>query len=143
MVVRPMTPSDSREVALLSNQLGYPSSASDIEMRLGTMTQGADYGTFVAETTDGRVAGWIHVYVVRLVEADAYAEIGGLVVDANTRGQGFGKALLAACEKWAIERCYSVMTVHSNMKRSEVPPFYEGMGYNIVKTQYVFHKGLA
>ena len=42
MVVRPMTLSDSREVASLSNQLGYPSSVSDIEKRLGTMTQGAD-----------------------------------------------------------------------------------------------------
>ena len=85
MVVRPMTARDSREVASLSNQLGYPSSASDIEKRLGTMTQGADFGAFVAEATDGRVVGWIHVYIVRLVEADAYAEIGGLVVDANSR----------------------------------------------------------
>ncbi len=142
MVVRPMTLSDSREVASLSNQLGYPSSASDIEKRLGTMTQGADFGAFVAEATDRRVVGWIHVYVVQLVEADAYAEIGGLVVDANSRGQGVGKALLAACEKWAIERGYSTMSVHSNMKRSEAPPFYEGMGYNTVKTQYVFHKGV-
>ena len=142
MVVRPMTLSDSREVASLSNQLGYPSSASDIEKRLGTMTQGADFGAFVAEATDRRVVGWIQVYVVRLVEADAYAEIGGLVVDAHSRGQGVGKALLAACEKWAIERGYSTMSVHSNMKRSEAPPFYEGMGYNIVKTQYVFQKGI-
>ena len=141
MVVRPMTARDSRDVASLSNQLGYPSSASDIEKRLGTMTQGADFGAFVAEATDGRVVGWIHVYIVRLVEADAYAEIGGLVVDANSRGQGLGKTLLAACEKWASERGYSTMSVHSNMKRSEAPPFYEGMGYGIVKTQYVFHKG--
>ena len=48
MVVRPMTLSDSREVASLSNQLGYPSSASVIEKRLGKMTQGADFGAFVA-----------------------------------------------------------------------------------------------
>ena len=142
MLVRPMTPSDSREVASLSNQLGYPSSASDIEKRLGTMNQGPDFGTFVAETPDGRVAGWIQVYVVRLVEADAYAEIGGLVVDASTRGHGLGKALLGACEKWAIERGYSKISVHSNMKRSEARPFYESMGYNIAKTQYVFNKGL-
>ncbi len=142
MVVRPMTLSDSRDVASLSNQLGYPSTTSDIEKRLGTMTQGADFGAFVAEATDRRVVGWIQVYVVRLVEADAYAEIGGLVVDAHSRGQGVGKALLAACEKWAIERGYSTMSVHSNMKRSEAPPFYEGMGYNIGKTQHVFQKGI-
>ena len=142
MVVRPMTITDSREVASLSDQLGYPSSESDMEKRLGTMTQGADFSAFVAETTDGRVAGWIQVYVVRLVEADAYAEIGGLVVDANFRGQGLGKALLVACENWAIERGYSIMSVHSNMKRSEARLFYEGMGFNIVKTQYVFHKGI-
>ncbi len=142
MVVRPMTLSDSREVASLSNQLGYPSSASDIEKRLGTMTQGADFGAFVAETTDGRVGGWIHVYVVHLVETDPYAEIGGLVVDADSRGQGVGKALLAAGERWAIERGYPIICVHSNMKRREARPFYEGMGYDIVKTQHVFHKGV-
>ena len=142
MVVRLMTLGDSREIAVLSGQLGYPSSASDMEKRLATMTQGADFGVFVAEATDGRVAGWIQVYVVRLVEADAYAEIGGLVVDANSRGQGLGKALVAEAEKWAIERGYSIISVHSNMKRTEARPFYEGMGYNTIKTQYVFHKGV-
>ncbi len=72
MKVREMTQSDATQVALLSNQLGYPSSASDIKKRLGAMTQEADFAAFVRETEQGRVAGWIHVYVVRLVESDAH-----------------------------------------------------------------------
>ncbi len=141
MVVRPMTLSDSREVASLSNQLGYPSSASDIEKRLGTMTQRAHLGAIVAEVTDGGIAGWIHVFGVWLLQEDAFAEISGLVVDANSRGQGVGKALLEAAEKWARDNGYTGIYVRANTKRSQAPPFYERMGYNTVKTQYVFHKG--
>jgi len=141
MVVRPMTARDSRDVASLSDQLGYPSSASDIERRLGTMTQGTDYGAFVAEATDGGIAGWIHVFGIRFLKEDAFAEISGLVVDANSRGQGVGIALLAAAEKWARENGYTGIYVRANTKRSQVLPFYEGMGYNTVKTQHVFHKG--
>ncbi len=142
MVVRPMTARDSRDVASLSDQLGYPSSASDIEKRLGTMTQGSHFGAFVAEATDGGIAGWIHVFGVRLLQIDAFAEISGLVVDTHSRGQGVGKALLEAAEKWARENGHTGIYVRSNTKRSQAPPFYEGMGYNTVKTQHVFHKGI-
>jgi GNAT superfamily N-acetyltransferase len=141
MVVRPITLSDSREVASLSNQLGYPSSASVIEKRLGKMTLGAEFGAFVAEATDGAIAGWIHVFGVQFLQEDAFAEISGLVVSANSQGQGVGKALLEAAEKWARENGYTGIYVRSNTKRSQAPPFYERRGYNTVKTQYVFHKG--
>jgi len=141
MVVRPMTARDSGDVASLSDQLGYPSSASDIEIRLGTMTQGAHFGAFVAEATNGGIAGWIHVFAVQFLQEDAFAEISGLVVDANSRGQGVGIALLAAAEKWARENGYTGIYVRANTKRSQAPPFYESMGYNTVKTQQVFHKG--
>ena len=141
MVIRTMTQKDSREVAALSEQLGYSSSEADIKKRLDKMSQGADFSAYVAETADGRVVGWIQVYAVRLIEEDVYAEIGGLVVDTQYRGNGLAKGLLTSCEKWAANRGYSTVSVHSNMKRTEARPFYEKMGYNIVKTQYVFHKG--
>ncbi len=143
MVVRPMTIGDSREVASLSNQLGYPSSESDIEKRLGRMTEGAQFGAFVAEATEGVISGWIHVFGVRLLQEDAFAEISGLVVAANSQGQGVGKALLEVAEKWARENGYTGIYVRANTKRAEAPPFYKAMGYNTVKTQNVFHKGLA
>ena len=142
MEIRPMIQQDSGQVADLSQQLGYPSSEADIRKRLDTMGQGADFSAFVAETTDGRVVGWIQVYAVRLIEEDVYAEVGGLVVDTQYRGNGLGKGLLTSCEKWAAERGYSTVSVHSNMKRTEARPFYEKTGYDIVKTQYVFHKGV-
>ncbi len=142
MVVRPMIARDSRDVACLSDQLGYPSSASDIDKRIGTMNQGTHFGAFVAVATDGGIAGWIHVFGVRFLQEDGFAEISGLVVDANSRGQGVGKALLAAAEKWARENGYTGIYVRANTKRSQAPPFYEEMGYNILKTQYVFHKGI-
>ena len=77
MVVRPMTARDSRDVACLSDQLGYPSSASDIEKRLGAMNQGTHFGAFVAVATDGGIACWIHVFGVRFLQEDGFAEISG------------------------------------------------------------------
>ncbi|PYT17392.1 MAG: hypothetical protein DMF51_02620 [Acidobacteria bacterium] len=46
----------------------------------------------------------------------------------------------AAAEEWAREHGCVMVRVRSNMKRVEAKPFYERMGYRVVKTQYVFEK---
>ena len=58
---------------------------------------------FVAELETGEIAGWIAVFVYRTVEADARAEVSGLVVDERFRSQRVGEHLLARAEEWARE----------------------------------------
>ncbi len=78
----------------------------------------------------------------RFLEADPVAEIGGLVVDAGTRRQGIGHALLREAEKWARGRGCSTMRIRANTMRTEAKPVYERMGYQVVESQWVFQRTL-
>ena len=61
-------------------------------------------------------------------------------MDAGARRLGVGKALVLAAEEWAHGHGCVTMRVRSNMKRVEAKPFYERLGYRVVKSQYVFEK---
>ena len=143
MCVRPMTARDAGQVAALSGQLGYPSTPGEIEHRLGGVSRSSDTAVLVAESPGGKVVGWAHVLGRDFLESDAYAELAGLVVDASARRQGIGRALVSAAEGWAVDRGYAAMRVRSNVTRAEARPFYERMGYAIIKSQHVYRKTLA
>ena len=72
--------SDAEAVAELSAQLGYGSSTAQVTERFLRLHQSSNDGLFVA-VQDAKVVGWVHVYGVKLLESDGYAEIGGVVVD--------------------------------------------------------------
>lgn len=142
MVVRSMTDRDAGAAAELSGQLGYRATAAEVERRFRVLAGDPDGALMVADDGDGRVIGWIHVCGRRFLESDPYAEIGGLVVDAGARRRGAGRALLLEAERWARRHGYSTMRIRSNMKRTEAKPFYERMGYAVIKSQYVFQRTL-
>lgn len=140
MVVRSMTARDAGAVAALSGQLGYPSTPEQVTMRFRNLARDPDSAILVAEDGNGKRLGWVHASGRRFLESDPYAEIGGIVVDAGSRRRGVGGALLLEAEKWARERGYTTLRIRSNMKRTEARPFYERMGYQVIKSQYVFEK---
>lgn len=137
-----MTERDAEAVATLSTQLGYASTAEQTLMRFRSIGDAPDARVWVAESQDGRIVGWIHLFGNRLLESDADAEIGGLVVDEAARGRGVGRALVGAAESWARERGYSVISVRSNVIRKEAHEFYKGLGYETTKSQFKFRKRL-
>ena len=139
---RTMTTSDVDDVARLSGELGYPSTREEIARRFNGMRSKADHAMLVAETAEGRVAGWIQVHPVHTLESDAYAEIGGLVVGASLRRHGAGRALVAAAERWAREQGFARIRVRSNVVRPEAHRFYPGVVYELVKTQHTYGKAL-
>src|SRR5262245_15681133 len=138
MRVRPMQEQDAPAVAELAGQLGYPSTAAQMRTRIGLLSSEANSAAFVAEDGSGRVIGWVHVVGRAFLEMDPYTELAGLVVDAGARRLGAGKALVGVAETWALARGYTTMRVRSNVKRVESRPFYEGLGYVIGKSQYVY-----
>ena len=71
--IREAQPQDYARIAELAGQLNYPSSAEEIAARLEGMKRSSDHAVFVADL-DGEVAGWLGVYVCRMVEAEARAE---------------------------------------------------------------------
>ena len=86
-----------------------------LEVLLKTVAE-REGAIFVAEDAQRKPVGW---GVVHLSEDDVYvvsgerrfAYIGELYVVERMRAQGFGRALIAACEDWASERGINVMQI--------------------------------
>ena len=140
--IREVQPQDYAQVAKLAGQLGYPSSPDEIARRLNGMQSSSEHAVFVAQLASGEIAGWVAVFVYRVVEADARAEISGFVVDERYRSQGVGMHLLARSERWAREKGCRAIGLRSNVIRDRAHAFYERNGYRHFKTQKSFRKDL-
>jgi GNAT superfamily N-acetyltransferase len=142
MRIRPAKASDAARIAVLATQLGYPSSTDGAAQRLAALPQDGSHAVFVAESEEGQVVSWVHVFRHLILEHDPVAYVAGLVVDAECRHGGIGKQLMQRAEEWARERRLTRLIVRSNVIRQEAHSFYEGMGYTRLKTQFVFLKEL-
>jgi len=131
-----------REIAELSGQLGYPSSASEIRVRLEIFLGVDDQVILVAESASGEVIGWVHIFEAQRLVDEPFAEVGGLIVAEGYQSAGVGAALLKTGEQWAQGRGLKVMRVRSNVVRERAHRFYERSGYQVIKSQRVFHKEL-
>jgi GNAT superfamily N-acetyltransferase len=140
VTIRPAASSDAPALAELAGQLGYPCSPDQARRRLAPLV--ASDGTVLVAVRNERVVGWTHVLRVDRLEADPFAELGGLVVDASCRGQGVGSALLGAAETWPLVRGLSRLRVRSNVVREDAHRFYATRGYVLSKRQAIFDKPL-
>ena len=131
---------DADELARLSVQLGYPSSTEECLKFLRELELDPDHVVLVAESEDGIIAGYVHVFKTKRLFLDPFAELGGLVVKENFRGKGIGKVLLAASENWAKEQSCFEMRVRSNVLREKAHYFYLDQGYLNTKKQKIFIK---
>jgi GNAT superfamily N-acetyltransferase len=139
---RKLQPGDEVRLAELAGQLGYPSTPEQIRVRLEKMQDPNEHAVYVAEMSDGYVAGWIGVSIFRAVEVDCCVEITGLIVDQEIRSRGIGKVLIDAAEQWARQRGCDAIRVRSNVIRDRAHLFYQRNGYECVKTQVSLHKDL-
>ena len=140
--IRPARAGDYEKMAVLAGQLGYPSTAAQIEARFAPMENSSMYALFVAEDAASDLVGWISTYLFRSMAMDCFAEISGLVVDENNRSRGVGKLLLKAGEDWARAQGCSRLSVRSNVSRERAHRFYARNGFEQVKTQVCLSKKL-
>jgi GNAT superfamily N-acetyltransferase len=140
--IRAAHPPDHARIAELAGQLSYPSTTAEIARRLQGIESSPAAAVFVAELETGEIAGWIAVFVYRTVEADARAEVSGLVVDERFRSRRVGEHLLARAEEWARENGCHAIGLRSNVIRDRAHAFYERHGYAHVKTQKALRKQL-
>ena len=131
--------SDAEDVARLTAQLGYQVELPALKARLSRILARTDQRFFIAEI-DGRPAGWLHAAVSDYVEAETFALIGGLVVDAQHRGKGIGTLLMQQAEDWCRQQGCSIVRLSSSISRAAAHRFYEHLGYTNIKTQYAFVK---
>jgi len=139
--IREARPQDYVRIAELAGQFTYPSSPNEIAGRLAGMKHSGENAVFVA-LLGAELVGWLAVFVYRVVEADARAEISGFVVDERFRSQRVGMHLLARVERWARENACRTIGLRSNVIRDRAHAFYERHGYKHIKTQKAFRKDL-
>jgi ribosomal protein S18 acetylase RimI-like enzyme len=142
--VRSVRLTDSDSLAVLAGQLGYPLlNSGQFQERLKMILSDSEQAVYVAETGLGTVCGFVSVFIVYTVQSEPFAELGGLVVDENHRGQGIGTALIAETEKWAKQRGFSTLRLRSRSTRTDAHRLYDQLGFERIKSQIVFSKKLS
>lgn len=138
--VREALPSDAQRIASLSLQLGYEVPLAHVERFMKTLQESE--ALFVAVVPRAGVVGWISLAESHTLTSSARAEIHGLVVEDEFRGHGIGRALVAAAEAWARRRGCTTLRLLSNVIRERAHDFYRDLGYDVLKSEYVFQKTL-
>lgn len=141
MEIRRARPGDRDALAGLATQLGYPSSAEQMAVRLARIGDDPLHAVFVADAGEGAV-GFLHVLETRTIESPAHAEIAGLVVAEGARGRRIGGRLVEAAADWGRERGLPELRVRSNVMRLDAHRFYEREGFQLAKTQKVLSRSL-
>jgi GNAT superfamily N-acetyltransferase len=141
--IRPARAADAPRLTGLLAQLGYPSDTDAVAARLARILETPAQQILVATPADdSRIDGYVSVERRLILVEDERVEITGLVVDAGSRRSGIGRVLVNAAEQWALEQGLRTVVVRSNVVRPESHPFYEGIGYQRMKTSHTYHKEL-
>jgi GNAT superfamily N-acetyltransferase len=131
--------SDAESIALLINQLGYPTSVDQMKKRLESLAQEKNYRTLVA-VSDQLVVGLLGMSINLFWEQDgSYVRVQVLVALESHRGQGIGKLLIQNCEAWAREVNASAIYLNcgNRAEREVAHIFYKQMGFVHKSSGYV------
>jgi GNAT superfamily N-acetyltransferase len=141
LAIRPATEHDVPELARLFTALGHPATAEAIAERWREWAA-AGNTALVAPRCDGALAGaaTLHRMVV-LHRPRPVGRITALVVDTPLRGQGVGRALVAAAEETLARAGCGLLEITSHARLGDAHAFYERLGYK--QTSMRFAKVLA
>jgi GNAT superfamily N-acetyltransferase len=127
--IRRAETADAAALADLLTQLGYPTRASEMEMRMEAIFADKNYATFVA-VSEGEVCGMIGTFTCYSYEHNSPSgRILALVVSEKMRGRGVGQALIAAAENDLARRNIHRVAVNARFERKQAHEFYEKLGY--------------
>lgn len=128
--IRPAERADAPAVTTLLHELGYPSNTGEeVTGRLARWSERDDLLVLVA-VAGHRVVGVAALAVVPFFERPGcWGRVVALVVDADVRGSGIGRRLLAATERAALSRGCVRMEISSSRHRSGAHAFYRSLGY--------------
>jgi ribosomal protein S18 acetylase RimI-like enzyme len=142
-VIRRARAEDAAELARLLSPLGYPLTEADVA---------AVWDAWEAEGNLALVAGpgdagaallgaiTLHSMTV-LHRPRPVGRITSLIVDAAARGEGLGRALMAAAEEALARRGCAIVEVTSHVRRSDAHTFYRHFGYE--RTSHRFARELG
>ncbi len=129
ITIRPAVADDAPALALMLGQLGYPTDAREIPVRLERMRERPGTTVFVAES-NGQPVGVVTVHLFpSLHTSEPVAWLTALVVDESTRGTGVGSALVKRAEEWAQGHGAKRLSLTSHLRRADAHEFYKRRKY--------------
>lgn len=138
--VREALRGDAPRIAALALQLGYEVPVAHVERYVERID--AERALLVAVVPRAGVIGWVAITKRDSLLSSGRADIEGLVVEDEYRGNGIGELLVDAAEAWARRHGCTTLRLLSNVVRERAHQFYRRLGYDVLKTEYVFQKSL-
>lgn len=129
LTIRPPTAADSSGIAPLLAELGYPAPQDALPARLERLASDPRATILLAERM-GEAVGLITVHLRDTINhEEPLAQITALVVAERARGEGVGRELVAAAERWARQQGATRVVVSTALDRADAHRFYERLGF--------------
>ena len=141
--IRPTTAGDAAAISRLLQQLGYAQPPAALAQKIARRT--AERLAYVAEV-DGQVVAFMSLHIMDWIHRpDPAARLSAVVVDAQYRRMGIGRALVAFAEKTASQLGCSYIELTSNLRRrvDGTYDFYDALGYECAQETTYFRKSLG
>jgi N-acetylglutamate synthase-like GNAT family acetyltransferase len=127
VTIRDARVSDAPAIAALLGQLGYETEAAAVPPRLERLVIVGD--RVVVAEADEKVVGLAHLHASPTIEHERpAAKIAALVVHESRRGEGIGRALVAAMEAEARARRCGFLFLTTAARREDAHEFYTRVG---------------
>jgi GNAT superfamily N-acetyltransferase len=139
VMIRDANVNDIEELAILMNELGYPTSVDEMEARFKNIVIHPEYRTLLA-VVNHEIVGMAGLTKGLYYEKNGiYVRILAFVVKQSSRKLGIGKLLIKAVEQWAQEQGISIILINSGNRdeRLAAHAFYQKMGYDIKSSGFV------
>lgn len=145
MLIREAEEKDVNALSELTSQLGYPSEADDICVRLKNLLLNPKNRVFVAEKdfladSNNSIAGFIRFAPYETIYCDAGINITGFAVDEKLRRTGIGRSLMEAVERYAAQNGFAFIRAESVAMRKDAHSVYRKLNFDSEKTQIRFLK---
>ena len=83
----------------------------------------------IAEDENGERLGFATVSHSTHFTGQPQAYIGELATSEKVEGRGVGSALVEACEQWALEQGYTIITLATGARNMRALRFYDHLGF--------------
>jgi GNAT superfamily N-acetyltransferase len=137
--LRDAVDSDAEQISVLITELGYPTTAHEIDTRFSDIKQDVNYRTLVM-IKDDMIVGMAGLFKGYWYEKNgSYVRVLAFVIKQDHRGQSLGKKLLQEIEKWAVDiGANSVILSSGNRdERIAAHQFYQSRGYEIRSSGFI------
>lgn len=105
----------------------------------------SDAQVFIAERPDGSVCAYVEAGARSIADGCSTSPVGYIeawYVDPDVRREGYGRALLEAAERWAVEQGYSEMASDALLENDVSHEAHKRSGYVEVDRQITYRKQL-